>query len=170
MRSALVAAIVTVLSPTASAQNLELPAPSPKARVDQRVGLTDFSLEYSSPGVKGRQIWGGLVLYDQPWRTGANAATKLTASKEFIIGGKKILAGSYALYTILGKQQWTVILNTSAIAWGTNGYDQKNDVLRFTVKPEAIPLRERLTFVFSNATDNDVRLDLEWEKLRLPIK
>ena len=170
MRSLLVASIVTVLSSNAYAQNLELPAPSPKARADQRVGLTDFSIEYSSPGVKGRPIWGALVPYDQLWRTGANAATKLTASKEFTAGGKKIPAGSYALYTIPGKQQWTVILNTNWNTGGTAGYDQKNDVVRFTVKPEAIPLRERMAFIFSNATDSDVRLDLEWEKLRLPIK
>jgi hypothetical protein len=170
MRSVLAFSLVAVFAQRASAQSLELPVPSPKARADQRVGLTDLSIEWSSPGVKGRTIWGGLVPYDQVWRTGANAATKLTASKELTIGGKKLAAGSYALYTIPGKQSWTVILSTSVDAWGSNGYDAKNDVVRMTVKPEAIPHRERLAFIFSNATDYDVRLDLEWEKVRIPIK
>src|SRR5688572_27139462 len=81
----------------------ELPQASLKARIELRVGLTDFAVDYSSPAVKGRKIWGELVPFDRPWRTGANAATKLTASRDFTFGGKTIPAGSYALYTIPGK-------------------------------------------------------------------
>jgi hypothetical protein len=160
----LVAAVVVAQAgaATAHAQALEVPAPSPKARVEQRVGLTDFSLEYSSPAVKGRKIWGDLVPYDKLWRTGANAATKLTVSRDFTFGGKPVKAGAYALYTIPGKTSWTVILNTNANAGGTNGYDEKNDVARVTVKPTAAPMRERLTFIFSDASDDGVHLDLEW--------
>ncbi|MCK6547319.1 DUF2911 domain-containing protein [Myxococcota bacterium] len=154
---------------TASAQGLELPQPSPKARVEQRVGLTDFAVDYSSPAAKKRKIWGDLVPYDQPWRTGANAATKLTASKDFTFAGKPVKAGSYALYTIPGKKAWTVILNTSTENWGTNGYDQAKDVLRVELLPVAVPHRERLTFIFSDTTDDGVRLDLEWEKVRLSM-
>jgi hypothetical protein len=164
-----IVSLITLFAETALAQP-ELPAPSPKARVEQRVGLTDFSVDYSSPGVKGRKIWGGLVPYDKLWRTGANAATKLTASKDFTIGGKKVPAGSYALYTIPGRQTWTVILSSNFEAWGAQGYSEKQDVARFTVKPETTPQRERLAFIFSNTTDGDTRLDLEWEKIRVPIK
>lgn len=159
----------TFFTSSASAQQLELPAPSPHARVEQRVGLVDFTVDYSSPGVKGRKIWGELVPLDKPWRTGANAATKLIASKDFSIGGKVVKAGTYALYTIPGKATWTVILNSSSENWGTNGYDAAKDVARVTVKPEAIPSRERLAFIFSNTADDSTRLDIEWEKVRVPV-
>ena len=147
----------------------ELPQPSPKARVELRVGLTDFAVDYSSPGVKGRKIWGELVPFDRPWRTGANAATKLTASRDFTFGGKTIPAGSYALYTIPGKASWVVALNSSTEAWGNDGYDVKKDVARVTVTPQAIKGRERLTFLFSDATDDSVRLELEWDKVRVAV-
>jgi hypothetical protein len=163
-------AIAALLAATiALAQSAELPQPSPKARVEQRVGLTDFAVEYSSPGVKGRTIWGELVPYDELWRTGANAATKFSASAPFTFGGKEVAAGTYALYTIPGKSSWTVLLNTNADAGGTRGYDKKNDVASIVVTPEAAPMRERMTFIFSNTTDDSVRLDLEWEKLRVSI-
>lgn len=148
---------------------LELPAPSPKARVEQRVGLTDFVVDYSSPGVKGRKIWGDLVPLDKPWRSGANSATKLIANKDFTVGGKLVKAGTYALYTIPGKTQWAVILNSSSDNWGTNGYDATKDVVRFNVKPEAVPMRERLTYIFSDTSDAGTRIDLEWEKIRISI-
>jgi hypothetical protein len=82
----------------------DLPQPSPLARVEQRVGVTNFALEYSSPGVKDRKIWGELVPYDELWRTGANAATKLEASRDFKFAGTPVPAGTYALYTIPGKK------------------------------------------------------------------
>ena len=87
---------------------LETPAPSPKARAEQRVGITDFAIDYSSPGVKGRPIWGALVPYNQLWRTGANSATKLTASRDFSFGGKAVPAGSYSIFTIPTSSSWTM--------------------------------------------------------------
>ena len=157
----------------ALAQELELPSASPRARVDQRVGLTDFQLEYSSPGVKKRAIWGALVPYGKLWRAGANRATKLTASRDFEFGGKKVKAGSYALYAIPGAASWTVLLNTNWDTGGTGGYQEKNDVARITVKPARLgERRERLTYLFSSTTDYGTSLDLEWERLRvrIPIK
>jgi len=148
----------------------ELPQASPRASVQQRVGLTDFTVDYASPAVKGREIWGGLVPHDQLWRTGANAATTLTASGAFTFGGKPVPAGSYALLTIPGKKSWTVILSSNTkMQGGTGGYDQKEDVARITVEPTSAPARERLTFLFSDTTDDSTRLDLEWEKLRLSL-
>ncbi len=147
----------------------ELPQPSPKARIEQRVGLTEFAIDYSSPGVKARKIWGELVPFDRPWRTGANAATKLTAGRDFTFGGKPVPAGSYALYTIPGKTTWQVALNSSTEAWGNDGFDSKKDVARVTVTPQPIKGRERLTFVFSETSDEGARIDLEWEKVRVTV-
>lgn len=153
----------------AFAQVLELPAPSPKARVEQRVGLTDFKLDYSSPAVKGRKIWGELVPFDKLWRTGANAATRLEVSKDFTFGDKAVKAGAYSLFTIPGKASWTVILNGNPSA-PAQSPDEKLEIARITVKPAALPApRERLAFIFSDTTDDGANLDLEWEKLRVRI-
>ncbi|MFN7966815.1 MAG: DUF2911 domain-containing protein [Acidobacteriota bacterium] len=149
---------------------LETPAPSPKARAEQRVGITDFAIDYSSPGVKGRPIWGALVPYNQLWRTGANSATKLTASRDFSFGGKAVPAGSYSIFTIPTSSSWTVILNSDWEQGGTDSYDEKKDVARITVTPEPLPAaRERMTFLYSDTTDSSANLDLEWEKLRVRI-
>lgn len=154
---------------TPALAQLELPAPSPAAEVTQRVGLTDVSVKYSSPGVKGRKIWGELVPYDQLWRTGANKATRITFSQDVKFGGKAVKAGSYAVYTIPSKKEWTVILNTVTETSGTGNYDKKNDVARITAKAIKIPARERMTFLFSNTTNTETRLDMEWEKIRVSV-
>ena len=163
-------ATATLVAPVAFAQATpEVPAASPAAKVEQRVGITDFSVSYASPGVKGRKIFGALVPFDELWRAGANNATVLTASREFTFGGKKVPAGSYTLLAIPGKSSWTVVLNTDTKLWGTYGYDQKKDVARVSVKPDTIPARERLTFLFSDTTDDATRLDLEWDKVRVSV-
>ncbi len=165
------AAAMLALAGTATAQPgaPELPQPSPKARVEQRVGLTDFAVAYFSPGVKGRTIFGELVPYGELWRTGANAATTFTASEDFTFGGTKVPAGSYALYTIPGEASWTVILNRNPGASGTRGYSEANDVARVTVTPAQVPQRERMTFLFAGTTDDATRLDLEWDTVRVSV-
>jgi hypothetical protein len=165
------AAAATIV-PSAFAQTLELPAPSAKAKVEQRVGITDFSVEYSSPAVRERKIWGGLLPYDTLWRTGANASTKLTASRDFTFGEAAVPKGTYSVFSIPGASSWTVILNKNLEIAGTDGYDAKDDVARVTVKPESTSPRERMTFIFSDTTDATTRLDLEWAGLRVsvPIK
>lgn len=167
--AALCTAVIAVGVPAGAQTAPELPAPSPPAKVEQQVGLTKFIVAYSSPGVKGRKIWGELVPYDELWRTGANAATTLEASRDFTFGGTKVPAGTYALYTIPGKTTWTVILNKNPNAAGTRGYDQKNDVARTTATPAQSPARERMTFLFANTTDDATRLDLEWDTLRVSV-
>lgn len=164
-------ASVALAAATASAQPgaPELPQPSPKARVEQQVGLTNFTVTYFSPGVKGRTIFGALVPYGELWRTGANAATTLEASGDFTFGGTKVPAGSYALYTIPGETSWTVILNRNANASGTRGYTEANDVARVTVTPAEAPKRERMAFLFSDTTDSATRLDLEWDTVRVSV-
>jgi hypothetical protein len=147
----------------------ELPQLSPRARVEQQVGVTKLAVDYSSPAKKGRVIWGELVPYGELWRTGANAATKLEASRDFTFGGKKVAAGTYSLLSIPGDTSWTVILNSKADLPGTRGYDEKQDVARVTVKPQKAPARERMTFLFADTTDNSTRLDLEWDELRVSV-
>ncbi len=161
-------AALTAVSGTAAAQ-LDLPRPSPLGKVSQVVGMTEIAVEYSSPAVNGRKIWGGLLPYDELWRTGANNATKVTFGKDVTIDGKPVPAGSYALFTIPSKAAWTVILNKNFNQGGTREYKQDLDVLRFTVKPVVAPLRERLTFLFESFNENAATLALEWEKVRVPI-
>ena len=169
---ALALATFAICPSPARAQQLDLPRPSPFAKVVQTVGLTDITVDYSSPGVKGRKIWGGVVPLDQVWRTGANSATKVTFSKDVTVGTTKVPAGSYSLFTIPGADAWTVILNKNATA-STREYKQAEDLVRVTgVKPVAIPLRERLAFTVADFSDNTANIDMEWEKVRvsLPVK
>jgi hypothetical protein len=150
------------------------PTPSPAAKVMAQVGTTEITVEYSSPGVKKRKIWGELVPNGKPWRTGANASTKVTFSQDVEVGGKSVPAGTYSLLTIPTPKSWTIILNKNTGIGGNidEKYKQEEDVARFTVTPSKIPARERLTFIFSDVTDDSASLDLEWEKVRvsLPIK
>jgi hypothetical protein len=164
-----VCALVLFTAVSARAE-FELPAPSPGAKVSQRVGLTDISVDYSSPGVKGRKIWGELVPNDKVWRTGANAATKITFSRDVTIGGKPVPAGTYGVVTIPTASTWTVMLSKDThVLEGGKAYDEKEEAARATVTPTAIPQRERLVFVFGNTTDEGTSLDLEWEKLRVSL-
>jgi Protein of unknown function (DUF2911) len=151
---------------------LDLPRPSPNATVSQTVGVTNITVTYSRPGVKGRVIWGGLVPYDQNWRTGANEATTLTLTGEAIIGGTKIPAGTYGIFTIPGKDEWTVVINKNSKQWGNYEYKQEEDVVRLKVKPQAAELEEWMRFSFANLTVESADLVLTWEKLRvaIPIK
>lgn len=162
------AALVFLAAGPAAAQ-LKLPAPSPGAKVSQEVGLTDISVEYSSPAVKGRKIWGDLVPWEKPWRTGANASTKITFSRDVTFGGKPVPAGTYAIVTLPAQKGWTVVLSKELGLWQGKTYDAKDDVVRVSATTTAIPLRERLTFLFSNTTDNGTTLDMEWEKLRVSV-
>jgi hypothetical protein len=150
------------------------PAASPSAKVTAQVGTTEVTVEYSSPGVKKRKIWGELVPTGKPWRTGANSSTKVTFSQEVEVGGKSVPAGTYSLLTIPTPKSWTIILNkNTGIGGNIEGkYKQEEDVARLTVTPTKIPSRERLTFIISDASDEGASIDLEWEKVRvsIPIK
>ena len=163
------ATLVSALAGAARA-DLELPRPSPFAKVVQTVGLTDITVDYSSPGVKGRKIWGVVVPYDQMWRAGANNATKLTFSRDVTFAGKPVPAGSYAFFVIPTKGAWTVILNKKAEQNGVGrDYKEADDLLRVQVTPKAAPFRERLAYLVTDFNDDKASLDLEWDKLRLAI-
>ncbi len=165
-----VAAIVLLCTTYAFAT----PFLSPNAGVRQVLGITDITIEYSSPGVKGRKVWGNLVPYDMPWRAGANAATKITFNREVTFGGKPVPAGTYSIVFFPTEKAWTVALNKDLGLWrtGAKPYDAKEDVVRVPATTTVNPYRERMTFIFSNTTITDTSLDLEWEQLRVsvPIK
>ncbi|MFE8597238.1 DUF2911 domain-containing protein [Archangium violaceum] len=164
-----VAVVVALTSLPASAQ-LELPSASPSAKVMQAVGLTEISVDYSSPAVKGRKLWGELVPFGQVWRTGANLTTKISFSRDVTFGGKPVPAGTYAIVSIPTEKEWTVVLNKElGLYGGGKAYDQKDDVARVSVTPTEAPNRERMTFLFSNTTDDQTSLDLEWGTLRVSV-
>lgn len=150
---------------------VQLPAPSPKASVMQQVGLTDITIEYSSPAVKGRTIWGGLLDYDQVWRAGANAATKITFSQDVDINGTTVPSGSYSVFIIPTKTDWTVIINKDVTA-SEGSYKQSEDVVRVKVAPGAISPRERLQYSVIDGTNDGAVVRMEWEKVRVdfPVK
>lgn len=149
---------------------LEFPSPSPACTIKQRVGLTDIEIVYSRPGVKGRQIFGSLVPYGTVWRTGANNATKITFSTAVKLNDTDIPAGSYALYTIPGETEWTIIINKGIGKSGTQ-YDEKEDVVRFKANASRFPASiETFTIEFNRITDESAVLNLLWENAVVPIK
>ncbi len=162
-------AATTLLAAAPVLAQLDLPRPSPNATVSQTVGLTNVTITYCRPGVKGRVIWGGLVPYDQVWRTGANEATTITFGDDVTIDGTKLPAGTYGLFTIPGKDEWTVILNKTAKQWGPYQYKEADDVLRFKVKPHPMAFHELLTFVFPAVSAESATVAMVWDKLAVPF-
>lgn len=171
-RAIAAAFLIAAVAAPALAQQLDLPRPSPKATVSQVVGLTDVTIAYCRPGVKGRMIWGDLVKYGEVWRTGANEATTITFSTDVAVAGNPVPAGTYGLFTIPGTGEWTVILNKGATQWGAYEYKQAEDLVRFAVKPQAAPFTERMTFSFPNTTMDATDVALAWEKVQIsfPVK
>ncbi len=168
-----VAALVLVASmlvaAPASAQ-LKLPRVSQHSVVTQTIGLTDVTITYSRPGVKGRPIWGDLVPYDKVWRTGANEATTIVFSRDVTIEGKPLPAGTYSLHTIPGKTSWTVIFNKKADQWGSYEYKEAEDALRVQVTPSTGPNVEWMEFSFPDVGTDSGKAELAWEKVRVAFK
>lgn len=148
----------------------DLPQPSPSATNMQRIGLTDFKIEYSRPGVKGRTIFGDLVPYDEVWRTGANKANQFTASTDFNFGSTEVPAGTYSLFSIPGEKECVLILNSETELWGTGDYDETKDVARVTVEVETEDESgERMEFWFSDITENGGDLNLMWDTYHVKV-
>jgi DUF2911 family protein len=153
------------------AKKIEFPQPSPLASVKERVGVTDVSVDYSRPSARERKIFGGLVPYGEVWRTGANAATKITFGTDVKLGGAAVPAGSYALFTIPGEAEWTVILSKVVDEWGSYAYNQKDDQARVKVKPVAMaePL-ETMTISVQDMRAGKANLVIAWEKTKVPVE
>jgi len=169
-RLALVGALVAGAAVAQEAPKLVLPQPSPGATVKQTVGLTEITVAYSSPAVRGRKIWGEVVPFDELWRAGANACTKVTLSTAASIGGKPVAAGSYCLFLLPSRTGWTFILNKDTSLWGTDGYKAEGDVLRVPAAATTVAPRERLAFGILDFNDEGGTLALEWETLRVGVK
>lgn len=143
------------------------PRPSPNASVSQTIGTTVVEITYGRPGIKGREIFGGLVPYNQVWRTGANESTAITFSDDVAIEGKSLEAGTYSLYTVPGNDEWTIIIN-SKLSWGTQ-YDESQDVLRVTVPAEQGPKREWFNIYFRNLSGSSAEVVLHWDTTVVPF-
>jgi len=173
---------------------VDLPRPSQKASVMQRIGVTDVTITYSRPGVKGRKIWGDplpgqkatgeatldnqnvrpaaavIVPYGHVWRTGANEATQFVVTDDVLINGQKLAAGSYSLHTIPNKDEWTIVFNGTANQWGSFDYDPAKDTLRVKVKPEWMKEnQEWLEYSFDPVTDDSAQVNIRWEKVNVPF-
>ncbi|MFZ9942935.1 MAG: DUF2911 domain-containing protein [Bacteroidia bacterium] len=167
LKNLLVATLMFSATSQSFAQ-LQLPQPSPAASVMQTIGLTDVTVEYASPGAKGRSIFGGLVPYNELWRTGANASTKISFSRDVTIMGNKIPKGKYALLSIPNQSEFTVILSKDVNA-SVDSYKKEDDLARFMVKPTSCDFRERMIFYFSDFSDSKGMLVMEWERTRISI-
>lgn len=139
---------------------------SPAEIVKTEVNGAKISVSYSRPFKREREIFGGLVPYDKYWRTGANEATEITFSKDVLFGTKKVEAGSYWLYSIPGKREWTVVLNSELGQWGVPGPNYDKDILRIKVKATSVPepLEQFKISLVPVIKDNGVKLTLCWDK------
>jgi len=173
---------------------ISVPRPSQKASVSQTIGVTDVTITYSRPGVKGRKIWGDplpgqtatgeatlddqnkrpkdavIVPWGHVWRTGANEATTFVVTDDVLINGQKLAAGSYSLHTIPTKDEWTIVFNGTANQWGSFSYDPAKDTLRVKAKPQWVnENQEWLEYTFDPVTDDSAQVNIRWEKISVPF-
>ncbi|MBK8301612.1 MAG: DUF2911 domain-containing protein [Chitinophagaceae bacterium] len=150
------------------------PPPSPEASFTQQLVKGEITITYSRPLARGRKVFGGLVPFDSLWRTGASGATTIHITEEIIIGDKTLNAGKYALFTIPGEKEWTIIINADTTLHGAFGYDIKKDIHRFKVKSEkAHSFSEAFTIDLNEITNKGGGfLNLTWENtaIKIPIK
>lgn len=169
MKTLSLLAVVVVTSFTMNAQ-VTIPQASPSAHLEQKVGLTDVSVDYSRPGVKGRTIFGDLVPFQKLWRTGANENTKITFSEDVKIGGKALKKGSYAIYTKPSQQSWEVIFYTDTDNWGVpRNWDESKVAASITAKANAVSNVESFTIGINNLSNNGATLEISWEKTMVAV-
>ena len=161
-----------LLSSLGQAQSfvLDLPRPSQHAQVTQRIGITDITINYHRPMVNKRKIWGGVVPYGQVWRAGANENTTIQFADPVTIEGKPLPKGTYGLHMIPGETECTVIFSRNSTSWGSFTYDQAEDALRVTVKPQAAEFHEALTYDFDDVSPDSSVVTLRWDKIAVPFK
>lgn len=170
-RPTLTALLLALCSlPVVAQERLPQPWASQRASVTQRVGMTDVSVTYYRPGVKGRQLWGGVVPYGRVWRCGANENTVVSFTHDVRVEGDDLAAGSYGLHMIPGEERWVVIFSTNTTSWGSYFYDRAEDALRVEVEPVAAPHEEWLEFDFDDLERDAATLSLRWGELAVPIR
>lgn len=168
---------ISCLAGTANAQfkngsqptELSIPRVSQRGTVSQRIGLTDITITYHRPEVGAREIWGKTVPYGKVWRAGANENTTINFSDDVTVEGKPLSAGTYGLHAIPDKDQWTIIFSKNSTSWGSFSYDEKEDALRVTTKPQVADFREALTYTFEEVKPDSAAATLRWEKLAVPF-
>lgn len=149
---------------------LDLPRASQHALVQQRIGLTDISINYHRPLANGRQVWGKLVPYGQVWRAGANENTTITFTDPVTIEGQSLDKGTYGLHMIPGQDQWTIIFSKNSSSWGSFTYKQDEDALRVTVKPQMTDMHDALAYDFDDVKPDSAVVTMRWEKVAVPFK
>jgi tetratricopeptide (TPR) repeat protein len=149
---------------------MNLPRASQHAVLTQRIGITDITINYHRPLVNGRKVWGGLVPYGQVWRAGANENTTITFSDPVSVEGQPLAAGTYGLHMIPTENEWTIAFSKMNTAWGSFTYNQAEDALRVTVKPEPTDFHDALTYDFDDLKPDSAEVTLRWEKLAVPFK
>ena len=145
------------------------PQPSPHAALSQTVGISTIVIDYHRPAVGGREVWGGLVPWDEVWRAGANDNTTITLSDDGTVEGKPLAAGTYGLHMIPGREKWIVAFSRNSTSWGSFTYDAAEDALRVEVKAEPSEHDERLRYSADEVSDTKAVIALHWEKLRVPF-
>ena len=193
-RSCVSAILITLCCTVTALAQIDVPRPSQKASVMQRVGVTDITITYSRPGVKGRAIWGDplpeqtakgeatldnqnvrpkgapIVPWGHVWRTGANEATQFVVTDDVLINGQKLPAGSYSLHTIPTKDEWTIVFNGTANQWGSFDYDPAKDTLRVKAKPQWVNESEEwLTYSVDPVGEDSAQVNIRWEKINVPF-
>lgn len=164
MKKLLLIACFVAFTLTSNAQ-IAAPQPSPFSKIEQKVGLTDVTLEFSRPGMKGRTVFGNLVPFGKVWRTGANANTKITFSTDVTVAGQNLKAGTYALYTIPNQNSWEVMFYSKSDNWGAPRKWDKNLVAaKATVSVQPMPMKvETFTITFDDITNNSAVIGILWE-------
>ncbi len=162
--------VLLCLLPYSSFAQFETPPASPAVTIEQQIGLTNFTLTYSRPGVKGRKVFGELIPFNEVWRTGANQNTLLSFDQAIMINEEEIEAGTYALFTIPNEESWVVILNSKTDHWGARGYEEEQDVFRAEVPARYLPQRvETFDLRWTDLTHTTAKLTLDWENTRIEI-
>ena len=164
MKNVLLIIFAAILSTGMYAQ-IETPQPSPSQKIEQTVGLTDITLEYSRPAMRDRAIFGSLVPYGKVWRTGANENTKITFDKPVMIGGTELKAGTYAIYTKPNKENWEVYFYNDANNWGTpEKWDESKVAAKATAQVYPMPMEiQSFTMTFDDVTSDSANLGMLWE-------
>ncbi len=149
---------------------LNIPRVSQHARVSQRIGITDITVDYSRPLTRGRKLSGGLLTYGKVWRAGANENTTIAFTDPVTVEGKSLPPGTYGLHLIPGEDSWTVIFSKNATSWGSFTYDSAEDALRIDVKPHAIENHEALSYQIDDPTPTSALVTMQWGTVAVPFK
>ena len=157
----------------AIAQDYSVPAVSPREKIEHQFSISKVSIDYGRPGVRGREIFGKLVPFNEVWRAGANSSSKITFGQEVSFGGKMVPAGTYALFIVPQAQQWKIILNKDAQQWGSFGYNDKFNVTDFEVPVQKLSdNKEWFSIDLIPTKEDEMDMTIEWEKSKvvIPIK